>query len=115
VRTKNGFVRGIKLLSVLGDVGTSVLETKKREKSISTICIKFLVIAMKLMLDSLEKHLVMRLPASLMSVKLVQREKHERKIPTKNGKEEIQSVKRVCTLTLAQSSDLLLVDLNFGH
>jgi hypothetical protein len=29
VRTKNGFVPGIKLLQVLGDVGTSVLETKK--------------------------------------------------------------------------------------
>jgi hypothetical protein len=31
VRTKNGFVPGIKLLPVLRDVGTSVLETKKRE------------------------------------------------------------------------------------
>jgi hypothetical protein len=31
VRTKNGFVPGIKLLQVLGDVGTSVLETKKRD------------------------------------------------------------------------------------
>ena len=30
MRTKNGFVPGIKLLQVLGDVGTSVLETKKR-------------------------------------------------------------------------------------
>jgi hypothetical protein len=30
VRTKNGFVPGIKLLQVLADVGTSVLETKKR-------------------------------------------------------------------------------------
>jgi hypothetical protein len=30
VRTKNGFVPGIKLLQVLDDVGTSVLETKKR-------------------------------------------------------------------------------------
>jgi hypothetical protein len=31
VRTKNDFVPGIKLLQVLGDVGTSVLETKKRD------------------------------------------------------------------------------------
>jgi hypothetical protein len=31
VRTKSGFIPGIKLLQVLGDVGTSVLETKKRE------------------------------------------------------------------------------------
>jgi hypothetical protein len=31
VRTKNGFVPGIKLLSVLGNVGTSVLENKKHE------------------------------------------------------------------------------------
>jgi hypothetical protein len=30
VRTKNGFVPGVKLLQILGDVGTSVLETKKR-------------------------------------------------------------------------------------
>jgi hypothetical protein len=30
VKTKNGFVPGIKLLQVLDDVGTSVLETKKR-------------------------------------------------------------------------------------
>jgi hypothetical protein len=32
VRTKNGIVSGIKLLKVLGDVGTSVLQTKKCEK-----------------------------------------------------------------------------------
>jgi hypothetical protein len=31
VRTKNGFVPGIKLMPVLADVGTSVLETKKCE------------------------------------------------------------------------------------
>jgi hypothetical protein len=31
VRTKNGFTSEIKLFPVLGDVGTSVLETKKRE------------------------------------------------------------------------------------
>jgi hypothetical protein len=31
VRKKNGFVPGIELLPVLGDVGTSVLETKKCE------------------------------------------------------------------------------------
>jgi hypothetical protein len=30
VRKKNGFVPGIKLLQILDDVGTSVLETKKR-------------------------------------------------------------------------------------
>jgi hypothetical protein len=32
VRTKNDFVPGIKLLQLLGDVGTSVLETKKRDR-----------------------------------------------------------------------------------
>jgi hypothetical protein len=32
VRTKNDFVPGIKLFQVLGDVGTSVLETKKRDR-----------------------------------------------------------------------------------
>jgi hypothetical protein len=31
VRTKDGFVPGIKFLPVLGDVGTSVLETNKHE------------------------------------------------------------------------------------
>jgi hypothetical protein len=31
MRTKNGFVPGIKLLQVLGDVGTSILGTKKRD------------------------------------------------------------------------------------
>jgi hypothetical protein len=31
LRKKNGFVPGIKLLQVLGDAGTSVLETKKRD------------------------------------------------------------------------------------
>jgi hypothetical protein len=31
VRTKNGFVPGIKLLQALSGVGTSVLETKKRD------------------------------------------------------------------------------------
>jgi hypothetical protein len=30
VRMNNGFVPGIKLFQVLGDVGTSILETKKR-------------------------------------------------------------------------------------
>jgi hypothetical protein len=48
VRTKNDFVPRIKLLPVLGDVGTSVLETKKRDtidfKNLHNIlghCIKF--------------------------------------------------------------------------
>jgi hypothetical protein len=31
VRTKNCFVPGIKILPVLGDVGNSILETKKRD------------------------------------------------------------------------------------
>jgi hypothetical protein len=31
VRTKNGFVPRIKMLQELGDVGTSILETKKRD------------------------------------------------------------------------------------
>jgi hypothetical protein len=59
LKGKNGFVPGIKLLPVLSDVGTSVLETKKQ----------FLVIAMKLIVDLLEKHMVMKLLASLMSMK----------------------------------------------
>jgi hypothetical protein len=37
VRTKNGFVPGIKLFSVLGDIGTSVLETKNVRQLMLTI------------------------------------------------------------------------------
>jgi hypothetical protein len=72
----------------------------------STNCIKFLVIAVKLMLGLLEKHMVMKLPANLMSVKLVQLEKQGRKISTKNVKEEVQSVENACILTLVQSKEL---------
>jgi hypothetical protein len=115
VRTKNGFVPGIKLLPALGDVGTSVLETKKRD----TIDVKnsneFLTIVVKLMQGLLDKHMVMKLPANLISVKLVQLEKQGRKISTKNGKEEVQSVKNSCMLTLVQSKELVLVDLKFGR
>jgi hypothetical protein len=40
--------------------------------------------------------------------------KSRQKISTKNGKEEVQSLESVCTLTLVQSMDLALVDLNSG-
>jgi hypothetical protein len=79
----------------------------------STICIKFLVIAVKLMLGLLKRHMVMKLPARLMSVKLVQLEKQGRKT-SKNGKGEVQSMENACMLTLVQSKELALVDLNFG-
>jgi hypothetical protein len=81
----------------------------------STICIKFLVIAVKLILGFLEKHMVIRLPASLMSVKLFHLEKKGRKISTKNGKEKVQSVENTCMLTFVQSKELALLDLNFGR
>jgi hypothetical protein len=58
----------------------------------STIYIKFLVIAVKLMLGLLEKHMVMKLPANLMSLKLVQLEKQGRKTSTSSGMEEVQPV-----------------------
>jgi hypothetical protein len=32
-----------------------------------------------------------------------------------SGKEEVQSVENICLLTLVQSKELDLVDLNFGH
>jgi hypothetical protein len=63
VKTEYCFVPGIELLQVLGDVGTSVLETKKRD----TIDVKnlheFLVIAVKLMQGLLERHMIMKLLA----------------------------------------------------
>jgi hypothetical protein len=96
VRKENGFVPGIKLFSLLSDAVTSVLETKKLE----TIDVK---------------GMVMRLLASLMSLKLVQLENQGRKISTKSGKEEFQSVESVFMLTLVQSKELAWVDLNFGH
>jgi hypothetical protein len=84
VRKKNGLVPGIKLLPVFSDFRTSVLETKKLETIDVNILHKFLVIAMKLMLGLLEKHMVMKLTVSLISVKLVQLEKQGRKASTKN-------------------------------
>jgi hypothetical protein len=89
VRTKNDFVPGIKLLQVLGDVGTSVLETRNVIRLMSTIYIKFLVIAVKLILGLQERHMAMKLPANLMSVKLVQLQKQDRKTSTKSRKEEV--------------------------
>jgi hypothetical protein len=96
VRTKNGFVPGIKLLQVLGDVGTSVLDSKKHARLT-------------------ERHMAMKLPANLMPVKLVQLQKQGRKTSTKNGKEEVQSLENACMLTLVQSKELVLVELNFGR
>jgi hypothetical protein len=81
----------------------------------STIYIKFLVIAVKLMQGLLESHMVMRLPSSLMSLKLDQSEKQGRKTSTKKRKEEVQSMENICMLTLVQSKELALVDLNFGY
>jgi hypothetical protein len=60
------------------------LETKKLDMIDAKIYIKFLVIAVKLMLGLLERHMVMKLPANLMSVKLVQLQKQGRKASTKN-------------------------------
>jgi hypothetical protein len=56
----------------------------------------------------------MKLPANLMSLKLVQLQKQGRKTSTKIRKEEFQSVENACMLTLVQSKELALVDLNFG-
>jgi hypothetical protein len=81
----------------------------------SAIYIKLFVIAVKLMLGLLERHKVMKLPANLMSVKLVQLQKQGRKTSTKSGKEEVQSVENTCMLTLVHSKELVLVDLSFGH
>jgi hypothetical protein len=50
-----------------------------------------------------------------MSVKLAQLQKQGRKTSKNSGKEEVQSVENACMLTLAQSKELVLVDLNFGH
>jgi hypothetical protein len=52
----------------------------------STIYIKFLVIAVKVMLGLLERHMVMKLLANLMSVKLVKLQKQGRKTSTENGR-----------------------------
>jgi hypothetical protein len=46
--------------------------------------------------------MVMKVPANLMSVKLVQFHNQGRKALTKSGKEEVQSVENTCMLTLAQ-------------
>jgi hypothetical protein len=58
--------------------------------------------------------MAMKLPANLMSVKLVQLQKQGRKTSTKSGKEEVQPVDNACMLTLVQSKELALVELNFG-
>jgi hypothetical protein len=83
-------------------------------KLMLTNCIEFLVIAVKLFQGLLEKHMVMRLSLSLMSVKVVQMEKQARKTSTKNRKKEFKSVENICILTLVQSKEVALVDLNFG-
>jgi hypothetical protein len=66
------------------------------------------------MLGLLERHRAMKLPANLMSVKLVKLQNQGRKTSTKSGKEEVQSVENACMLTLVQSKELVLVELNFG-
>jgi hypothetical protein len=67
------------------------------------------------MLGLLERHMAMKLPEKLMSVNLVELQKHGRKTFTKSGMEEAQSVENACMLTLVQSKELVLADLNFGR
>jgi hypothetical protein len=79
VRTKSGFVPGIKLLEVLGDVGTSVLETKKLNTIDVNNLHKILGHCSEVNARLTGKAYAMKLPANLMSVKLVQLQKQGRK------------------------------------
>jgi hypothetical protein len=114
VRTKNGFVPGIKLLQVLGDIGTSVLENKKRDTIDVNNLHKILGHCGEVNARLTGKAYGYELPANLMSVKLVHFQKQGRKTSTKSGKEEVQSVENACMLKLVQSKELVLVGLNFG-
>jgi hypothetical protein len=89
VRMKNGFIPGIILLQDWVMLGLQSWKLRNVRQLMSKMCIKFLIIVVKLMLGLLEKHMVLKLPASLMSVKFVQLEKQGRKASTKNGKEEV--------------------------
>jgi hypothetical protein len=104
VRMKNGFVPGIKLLQVSGNVGTSVLETKKRNTIDVNNLHKVLGYCGEVNARLTGKAFGYEVTlANLISVKLIRLQKQGRKTSTMSGKEEFQSVDNACILTLAQS------------
>jgi hypothetical protein len=68
----------MKSITVIFNVGTSLMETKKCDTIDVNNCIKFLVIVVKSMLGLLEGHLAMRSKGSLMSERIVQLQKQGR-------------------------------------
>jgi hypothetical protein len=115
VRTKNGFVPGIKLLQVLSDVGTSVLETKKHDTIDVNNLHKVLGHCGEVNARLTGKAYGYEVTSKFDVCEACSVAKARQKKSTKSGKEEVQSVENACTLTLVQSKELVLVDLNFGR
>jgi hypothetical protein len=83
VKRKADLFLGLKYCQCWVMLGLQLWKLRNVIRLMSAISIKFLVIEVKLMQGLMEKHIVMRLPASLMSLKLFQLEKQGRKISTK--------------------------------
>jgi hypothetical protein len=115
VRTKNGFVSCIKLLQVLGDVGTSVLETTKRDTIDVNNLHKTLGHCSEVNARFTGKAYGYEVTGKFDVCEACSVAKQGKKISTKSGKEEVQPVENACMLTLVQSKELVLVDLNFGR
>jgi hypothetical protein len=115
MRTKNGFVPEIKLLQVLGDVGTSILGTKKRDTIDVNNLHKILGHCGEVNARLTGKAYGYEVTGEFDVCEACSIAKARQKTSTKNGKEEAQSMENACMLTIAQSKELVLVDLNFGH
>jgi hypothetical protein len=115
VRTKNGFVPGIKLLQVLSDVGTSVLETKKHDTIDVNNLHKVLGHCGEVNARLTGKAYGYEVTSKFDVCEACSVAKARQKKSAKSRKEEVQSVENACTLTLVQSKELVLVDLNFGR
>jgi hypothetical protein len=115
VRTKNGFVPGIKLLQVLDDVVTSILETKKRNTIDVNKLHKVLGHCGEVNARLTGKAYGYEVTGKFDVCEACSVAKARQKTSTKSGKEEVQSVENACMLTLVQSKKLVLVELNFGR
>jgi hypothetical protein len=100
VRTKNGFVPGIRLLQVLDDIGTSDLESKKRDTIDVNNLHKTLDHCSEVNSRFTGKAYGYEVTDKFDVCEACSIAKARQKNIKKNGKEEVQSVENACILTL---------------
>jgi hypothetical protein len=115
VRTKNKFVPRIKLLPVLFDIRTSVMEIKKLDTIDINNSHKMLSHCGEISVRFTRKAYDYEVTGNYDVREACPVGKISQKKSTKNAKDEVQSFENVSMWTLVQLKELALVDLSFGH